>query len=126
MLAALLLFDWELRNGQSLQAAQTVVAATIVVGQMAYLLNCRFLRASSLTFRIFRGNTTMYVAIGILVVLQLMYTYVPWFQEIFDTAPLSPKDWILVFAMGVATFLIIEMDKAIERWLAKRNGEPDF
>ena len=126
MLAALLLFDWERRNGQSLHSAQTVVAATIVVGQMAYLLNCRFLRASSLTLRIFRGNKTMYVAIAILAVLQLMYTYVPWFQNIFETAPLDARDWILILAMGLATFLIIEMDKAVERWMAKRSGKPDF
>ena len=44
MLAALLLFNLELRRGQSIEVARTIVACTIVVGQMAYLLNCRFLR----------------------------------------------------------------------------------
>ncbi len=126
MLGALLLFNWELRQGQSLDKAQTVVATTIVVCQMFYLLNCRYLRASSLTVRIFYGNKVMYIAMGILAVLQLMFVYVPWFQDIFGTASLRTREWILIFAMGLATFLIIEMDKAIERWLAKRNGKPAF
>lgn len=126
MLGALLLFNWELRQGQSLDKAQTVVATTIVVCQMFYLLNCRYLRASSLTVRIFYGNKVMYIAMGILAVLQLMFVYVPWFQDIFGTASLRIREWILIFAMGLATFLIIEMDKAIERWLAKRNGKPAF
>lgn len=63
---------------------------------------------------------------GILAVLQLIYTYAPWFHDLFDTASLRPQDWILVLAMGLGTFLIIEMDKAIERFLAARNGKPDF
>ena len=52
--------------------------------------------------------------------------YAPWFHDLFDTASLRPQDWILVLAMGLGTFLIIEMDKAIERFLAARNGKPDF
>ena len=55
-----------------------------------------------------------------------MFVYEPWFQDIFGTASLRTREWILIFAMGLATFLIIEMDKAIERWLAKRNGKPAF
>ena len=126
MLAALLLFNLELRRGQSIEVARTIVACTIVVGQMAYLLNCRFLRSSSLTRRIFCGNPSIYISMGILAVLQLIYTYAPWFHDLFDTASLRPQDWILVLAMGLGTFLIIEMDKAIERFLAARNGKPDF
>lgn len=126
MLAALLLFDWELKNGGNLRLARTVAAATIVVGQIAYLFNCRFLKASSLTTRIFSGNRSIYVAIGILAILQLIYTYVPWFQEIFDTASPGVRDWILILVMGVASFLVIELDKAGERWLSRRNGRPDF
>ena len=126
MLAALLLFDWELKNGGNLRLARTVAAATIVVGQIAYLFNCRFLKASSLTTRVFSGNRSIYVAIGILAILQLIYTYVPWFQEIFDTASPGVRDWILILVMGVASFLVIELDKAGERWLSRRNGRPDF
>lgn len=74
----------------------------------------------------FCGNPSIYISMGILAVLQLIYTYAPWFHDLFDTASLRPQDWILVLAMGLGTFLIIEMDKAIERFLAARNGKPDF
>ena len=126
MLAALLLFNLELRRGQSIEVARTIVASTIVVGQMFYLLNCRFLRTSSLTRRLFFGNKYIFISIGILTVLQLIYAYSPWFHDLFDTASLLPQDWIFVIAMGIATFLIIEMDKTIERFLEKRKGKPGF
>ena len=121
-----MLFNFELRRGQSIEVARTIVACTIVVGQMAYLLNCRFLRSTSLTKRIFFGNRYIYISMGILAVLQLLYTYAPWMQDLFDTAPLRPKDWIFIIAMGLATFLIIEIDKAVERFFASRKGKPDF
>ncbi len=126
MLAALLLFNLELRRGQSIETARTIVACTIVVGQMFYLLNCRFLRTSSLTRRLFFGNRYIFISIGILAVLQLIYTYVPWFHDLFDTASLQAQDWILIIAMGIATFLIIEMDKAIERFLEKKKDKQGF
>lgn len=121
MLAALFLFDWELKRGNDLRLAQTAVAATIVVGQIAYLFNCRFLNASSLTVRIFVGNRILYVAIGILVILQLIYTYVPWFHDLFGTTSLKVEDWMWVFVMGMATFGGIELEKAVERWLSERK-----
>ena len=63
---------------------------------------------------------------GILAVLQLIYTYAPWFHDLFDTASLRPQELDTRSGDGTGTFLIIEMDKAIERFLAARNGKPDF
>jgi hypothetical protein len=48
-----------------------------------------------------------------------VFTYTPWFQRWFGAAPLRGLDWLLVVAVGVAVFSLVELEKAIMRRRAK-------
>lgn len=48
--------QWELSTGSSLPEARAVAMSTLVVAQALYILSCRFVRHSSLTYRVFLGN----------------------------------------------------------------------
>lgn len=63
------------------------------------------------TWRMFSDNRIIYPAIGIFTVLQLVYTYVLWFQEIFDIVLVSTRNWIIILAMGKACFLSSELGR---------------
>jgi hypothetical protein len=43
-------------------------------------------------------------------------SYVPFMQEVFNTAPLEPIHWAYVFAWTPVIFLLDELRKALLRW----------
>jgi len=73
-------FLYEEHRGYSFEMAQTMAVNTPVLGQVFYLFNSRFLRESSLRFDLLFTNRVVWIAIAILVVLQLMFVYVPFLK----------------------------------------------
>jgi hypothetical protein len=61
------------------------------------------------------------MGIGAVVVLQLLFTYAPSFQAIFDTEALPLAFWPLVLIGGAVFFLIVEAAKAVIR---SRRAQP--
>ena len=62
----------------------------LALGQLAYLLNCRFMSRSSITLEVLRGNRTVWLSAGALLVLQALFTYVPVMNTLFESQPLAP------------------------------------
>ncbi|WP_447647629.1 cation-translocating P-type ATPase [Microbacterium forte] len=119
--ASIGIFFVELGSGSSFAIAQTSAVTVLVLGQVAYLFNSRFLRVSSFSLRALRGNPVVWVSVGILLLLQLAFTYVPAMQEWFHTAPLRWREWGIALSLAVAIFLIVEVEKAIARAARKRR-----
>jgi magnesium-transporting ATPase (P-type) len=120
MVAAFFLFNYELSRGEGIEVARTVTANVIITGQMFFLLNCRFLYASSISLRVFKGNVWVWVSLGILVLLQLFYTHVSVMHDVFGTYHLGLKEWTMVIGVGILTFFLVELDKLLQRTLVKR------
>jgi hypothetical protein len=52
-----------------------------------------------------------------------LISYAPPLQHIFNTAPLAPRDWVIVVAFGALLFAAEEIRKAIVR-SRRRHGMP--
>jgi len=50
-----------------------------------------------------------------LIVLQVIFTYVPFMNDLFGSAPLDVVGWILPIGMSIAVFLAVEVLKAVRR-----------
>ena len=98
--------------GASDARAQTAAVAMLALGQLAYLLNCRFLSSTSLTPRVLTGNPLVWVAAGALLALQLLFTYAPFMHSWFESAPMELRDWGLTVVAAVGVFLVVELGKA--------------
>ncbi len=124
MAAALGLFLWELEQGTGLETARTMAVSAIVVAEMFYLLNSRFITAPVLSRAGFSGNRVLLAALGVCLLLQLAYVYLPLLQPVFGTAPLGAADWLKVLAAGAVVFAGAELEKA---WMRRRlrRGLPD-
>lgn len=109
------IFFLELGSGSSFAVAQTSAVTVLVLGQVAYLFNSRFLHVSSLSIRALRGNPVIWAAIGALLVLQLAFTYLPAMQGWFHTAPLSWREWGAALCLAAGIFLIVEAEKWVAR-----------
>jgi magnesium-transporting ATPase (P-type) len=108
-------FFWMKSQGASDQLARTVAVNTITIGQVFYLLNSRYLLDSSFSLTAHFGNKYLPVGIGAVIILQLLFTYAPPLQRLFDNAAIPLRVWPWLFAGGIVFFLVVEMEKLIIR-----------
>lgn len=118
--AALGLFLWLTLQGAPIELARTAAVNAVVAGEIAYLINTRHLRASCLTREAFLGSRPALLAIGLVLLLQGLFTYAPPMQLLFGSAPLGLQEWGLIAAAAVALFFCVEIEKAVLRWRTGR------
>ena len=111
--ATIAVFLYEEHRGYSIEISQTMAVNTLVLGQVFYLFNSRFLRESSLRLDLLFTNRVVWIAIAILVVLQLMFVYVPFLNVWFHSAPIPAGAWLLPIVIGLVIFLAVEAEKAV-------------
>ena len=111
----LLAFEFEMARGSAEDVARTAAVNALVCGEIFYLFNARRFTASALTVDTLTGNRVVWIVIGVLVVLQLALTYLPFLQGIFGTAPLGLVTWAFILALGLAKFFAVELEKFLWR-----------
>jgi len=111
-----LLFYFEQQDPDTpLELARTLAVNTLVLGQAFYLLNTRSFRAPAYTVAGLTGNRVVWIAVVAIVALQLLLTYAPFMNVLFDTAPLGLREWGLCLAVGLAVFVLVEAEKLLQR-----------
>ncbi len=120
--AVLSVFFYALGTGRDLETARTMVVNTFVVAEIFYLFNVRYLHSTSFSWRGALGTPPVLIAISVLVGSQLLFTYAPFMQALFDTRPLSLTDGLLIVGVGLALMIVLELEKAVMRragWFAE-------
>jgi magnesium-transporting ATPase (P-type) len=113
--ATITVFRFEEHRGYPIAMAQTMAVNTLALGQVFYLFNSRFIRETSLRLDLLFTNRVVWIAIAVLVALQLLFVYVPLLNLWFNSAPISPRDWFLPVGIGFAIFLAVEAEKSLLR-----------
>ncbi|MUM78087.1 HAD-IC family P-type ATPase [Pseudodesulfovibrio sp. F-1] len=110
LLFAFGLFKWELLSGASPEKARTIAVNVFVVIEAFYLFNARSFRRSPFELGL---GTNLWVVGGfaLMMVLQLLFTYLPFMNNLFSTAPIGLFDWVKIALCGMVVFLIVEYDK---------------
>ena len=117
MVGGLGFFLWE--------QARTVAVNAIVMGEIFYLFNCRFLLAPSCSLRGFTESRPVLISIAAVVALQALFTYSPLFQKLFGTAAIDVASWWRILLFGAGLFVAVEIEKAwLLRWDSRRADEP--
>lgn len=115
LIGAFGLFEWEMVRGASLPVARTVAVNLVIFVEIFYLLNSRSLRYSPFVIGFFK-NSWLWLGIGGMVILQILFTYAPFMQSIFSTGGLGFEEWWRILAFSFLSFLIVEFEK----WLSNR------
>jgi cation-transporting P-type ATPase F len=116
------LFQYELWHGASVgteqaeAAARTVGVNVFVMVEAFYLFNCRHLRRTVFGGG-FWGNPWAFAGFTGMVLAQLLFTYTPFMNLAFHTAPMSAGAWARVLAVAVAVFVLVEL----ETWWVNRH-----
>ena len=113
------MFIWQRNQGASVELARTAAVNTLVMFEVFYLLNARFLRASSFNIAGIFGSRSVLFAIGLVVLFQLLFTYSPPMQFLFHTVALDVKAWGPIIVTAASVFVLVEIEKYVVRrfWL---------
>ena len=113
-------FFWMKGQNVSDALARTVAVNAITIGQCFYLLNSRYLIDSSVSIKAHLENKVLPMGIGAVIVLQLLFTYLPPLQRIFDTESIPLYVWPWLLGGGLLFFFFVEAEKLVIR--LKRNA----
>ena len=100
--------------------AQTIAVTFVIMFQIFYMLNCRSLKDSLRKIGWF-SNPVVFLGIGAVLLLQAVFIYAPFMQNIFGTIPLELNDLIWAFGFGFTVFPIIGIEKWIHTLISREK-----
>ncbi|MDO3377937.1 cation-transporting P-type ATPase [Geoalkalibacter halelectricus] len=115
------MFLYEVNRGAEIELARTVAVNTLVMFEVFYLFNCRYLHRSVLSGEGLLGNRYVLLAIGAVFVLQALFTYAPPMQVLFSTAPMDAATWLRAIAVAFSVFVLVELEKVVYNRLRRSD-----
>lgn len=109
------MFIWQRNLGVEIEYARTVAVNTLVMFEIFYLFNSRYITASVLNKEGFLGNRYALIAIGLLMIFQLAFTYLDPMQTLFGTTALDAFTWSIIVVVSSSVLFLVEFEKFIVR-----------
>ena len=110
------LFLWERAQGYSIEHARTVAVNTLVMFEIFYLFNSRYITAPIFNWPGLTGNRYVLIAIGILFIFQLGFTYLGPMQSLFGTTAIDIDIWIHILLVSSSVLFLVELEKCFVRY----------
>ncbi len=114
-------FLWLEQQGVADEFARTVAINTLVMGQLFFLFNSRYILEPSCSREGLFGSRPVLIAVGALILLQGLFTYSPTLQFLFGTTAIGLQEWARILVFGIVLFTIVEFEKA---FLRRRGFNP--
>jgi len=99
-----------------LAEAQSIAVTSVILFQIFYLLHCRSL-TNGLGALGWFSNPLIWLGIGLLLVLQCGFIYLPFMQTLFGTTALDGQAWLRVVLAAAVILPAI----SLEKWLWRRS-----
>ena len=125
-LLSLGVFFAALDSGRGIEVARTMVVNMLVAAEIFYLFNVRYLHSGSITLRGMLGTKAVLISVGIVAAGQLIFTYLPAMNRLFDSRPLSLFELALILGLGLVMMLFLEGEKLLMRrlgWFEEAAGQ---
>ncbi|WP_115719473.1 cation-translocating P-type ATPase [Gallaecimonas mangrovi] len=110
VLSAFVLFQWSLARSGDISHAHTVAVNVFVFGEFFYLFNCRNLHGSVWSVGFF-SNKPLLVGAALMLLAQLLYTYLPLMQLLFASTAITALDWLAIVGCGFFISAVVALDK---------------
>ena len=109
------IFAWALGRGFDVDTGRTMVVNAVVVMEIFYLFNVRYMHMRSISWRGVLGTPVLLAAITAVILAQLAFTYAPFMHALFTSRPIPLLDGLLIVGMGVVVMLVLELEKTLMR-----------
>lgn len=114
------IFSYYLQRDFPIDYARTVAVNTMVMIEALYLLSSRYFAQTIFHRDILRGIGPVLISLGLVIVVQLLFTYLPLSQRIFAVSALTLQDWGLILLASSVVLMVVEADKALSGVLHKK------
>lgn len=112
LVAAFGLFEWKLTHGSTDAEARTIAVNVFILVETAYLFNTRSFLYSPFAIGFLSNPWTVLGAMA-MILLQILFTYAPFMNDLFGSAPLPAGDWGIVTLISLGVFGLVEIEKKI-------------
>jgi len=109
------LFLWEMDQGASIEHSRTVAVNTLIMFEIFYLFNSRYITASVFNWSGLTGNRYLLIAIAILFIFQLGFTYLPFMQSLFGSTSIEFYIWLRIILVASSVLFLVELEKFLVR-----------
>lgn len=123
LLVAGIFIMYNLKAARGFDAAtiRTIASNMLVMGELFYLFNCRSFERSAFKIGFFK-NSAVLIGVFLMVLAQLLFTYVPVMNTLFGTKPIGLSSWVEILAIGLLIYVIVESEKNIRNLLKRKAG----
>lgn len=115
MMGTFSLFIWQISRGVDIAYARTVAVNTLVFFEIFYLFNSRYISESVINKQGLTDNRHVLLAISVLILFQLGFTYIGFMQTLFGTTAINLEAWGVIVLVASSVLLLVEIEKYIVR-----------
>jgi len=108
------LFELAELKGFEVERCRTIAVNVFIFTEIFYLFNSRSLQHSVFRIGVFT-NQWVFAGVAVMIFMQLLFTYLPAANRIFQSAPISALDWAFILAFAVLVHFLVEVEKTIRR-----------
>lgn len=116
------IYAYAIDKGYAPDLGRTMALNTLVVLEIFYLFFIRNIYGTSLTWEAVRGTKVVWGVVIVITGAQFAVTYLSPLQHVFGTQAVPFFDGVLVVAVGVAFFAIIETEKQLRLAFTRNDG----
>ncbi|CAA0125213.1 putative cation-transporting ATPase F [Halioglobus japonicus] len=117
------IYQYAIDQGYSVELARTISMNTLVVMEIFHLFFIRNIYSTSLTWKAVRGTRVVWSVVVVITIAQFAITYLAPLQATFSTVAIPFLDGVLIVGIGVALFVIIEIEKQLRHVYRRMRGE---
>ena len=113
------IYSYAVDRGYSIDLARTMAMNTLVVMEIFHLFFIRNIYGGSLTWKAVQGTKVIWATVISVTAAQFAVTYVPMLQSVFATESVPLPDGMLIVAIGIALFAVVETEKQLRHRIRK-------
>ena len=106
-------FFWAVKRGEEIEHARTFAVNAMVELEIAYLISVRLRHSAPFDFRAIRLTRALVIGVAAVVVLQVLFTYLPPLETLYDTRPIDWPDMGVAALAAIGLILLLELEKAV-------------
>jgi len=110
-LASLAFFWYIQKIGGSVELARTAVFASIAFASLVYVFTFKDLKRPLIEIKNFFANKYLFLGVASGFILIILAIYLPFFNQVLSTSPLSLGHWAIVLAISTLSLLLVEILK---------------
>jgi Ca2+-transporting ATPase len=101
-------------RGIEIDQARTIAVNVFVIIEIFNLFNCCSLNYSGFRIGLFT-NPWVFSGVAVMIVFQLLFTYLPLANRIFQSASIGLIDWSKVIVFALVVYFLVEFEKRLRR-----------